>query len=117
MSEVKFVVRDATRDLSTRWHGSDAQRAVAALSADPVTLEEMEVALERFMRPWSGGFFHCFRRYLDDQPWDAGLVVIDLAARLVLVDSTYFSPSYSGMVEYHNGECCTNIKIQYDLAD
>ena len=39
MSEVKFILRDACREVSSHWHGSCADRAVAALSADPVTIE------------------------------------------------------------------------------
>ena len=98
MSEVKLVLRDASRDLSGTIHGNVADAAVAALSAGPVTIEELEVAIERFQRPYSGsgasgrGFFGWFGEQLDDEPYDAGLVVIDLAARLVVVDSTYSSP-------------------------
>ena len=40
MSEVKLVLRDASRDLSGTIHGSVASAAVAALSARPVTIEE-----------------------------------------------------------------------------
>jgi hypothetical protein len=43
MSEVRLVVREVAGDWSGTIHGSCADRAVAALSADPVTLEELEV--------------------------------------------------------------------------
>lgn len=119
MSEVKFILRDARREVSSHWHGSCADRAVAALSADPVTIEELEVAIERFMNPGKGDgrWFRCFGGCLDDEPYDAGLVVIDLAARLVVVESSYSSPCRKGMVEYHDGSCCTDIQIRYQLAD
>lgn len=118
MSEVKFILRDACREVSSHWHGSCADRAVAALSADPVTIEELEVAIERFMNPGDDGrWFCCFWGCLDDEPYDAGLVVIDLAARLVVVESSYSSPGRKGTVRYHDGACGTNAQIRYQLAD
>ena len=41
MSEVRLVLRDRERDLSGTVHGSLAQCAVAALSAEPETIEEL----------------------------------------------------------------------------
>ncbi len=118
MSEVKFILRDARREVSSHWHGSCADRAVAALSADPVTIEELEVAIGRFMNPGDDGrWFRCFDGCLDDEPYDAGLVVIDLAARLVVVESSYSSPGRKGSVWYHDGSCCTDTQIRYQLAD
>ena len=118
MSEVKFILRDARREVSSHWHGSCADRAVAALSADPVTIEELEVAIGRFMNPGDDGrWFRCFGGCLDDEPYDAGLVVIDLAARLVVVESSYSSPGRKGAVWYHDGSCCTDTQIRYQLAD
>ncbi len=118
MSEVRFIVRDARRTVSSTWHGSSADAAVAALSSDPETIEELEVAIERFMKPWGdGGWFRCFGGSLNEEPYDAGLVVIDLAARLVVVESTYSSPGMHGAVWYHDGSCCTDVRIPYQLAD
>jgi len=118
MSEVRLVVREADRDWSGTIHGSCADRAVAALSADPVTLEELEVAVSRFAKPASESrFFSNLSHALRDDPYDAGLVVIDLVARLVVVDSTYSSPGPEGSVPYHDGRCCTNIGLRYHLAD
>ena len=63
MSEVRLVVREAERDWSGTIHGSCADRAIAALSADPVTMEELEVATERFAkRVREHGFFSNLRQ-------------------------------------------------------
>lgn len=51
MSEVHFVVREAGHDLWGTIHGNSADRAIAAQSADPVTLAELETACARFERP------------------------------------------------------------------
>lgn len=118
MSEVRLIVREIDRDWSGTVHGSFADRAIAALSADPVTLDELEAACERFELPRPN------RRRLAnlsaglcDEPYDAGLVVIDLAARLVVVDSTYSSPGPTGEVCYHDGHCATDTWLRYHLAD
>lgn len=118
MSEVRLVVREADQDWSGTIHGSCADRAIAALSADPVTMDEFEVATGRFAKTDPGcKFFSNLRPSLFDEPYDAGLVVIDLIARLVVVDSTYSSPGREGTVEYHCGHRCTDITLRYHLAD
>ena len=118
MSETKLVVRDDARDASLICHGSDAHRVVAALSADPMMIEELDVALQRFMAvDPGGGFFHGANNCVDDEPWDSGLVVIDLDARLIVVDSTYFTTKHTGQVFYHGGDVCTNVPVGYSIAD
>ncbi len=108
MSEVKLVVRDWIDAVSGTVHGSMADRVVAALSADPVTIAELDMALVRFLEIEIASTEKCtgkerrLRRWLysglDDRPYDAGLVVIDLAARLIVVDSTYSSPTRRGTI-------------------
>lgn len=118
MSEVRLVVREAGRDWSGTIHASCADRAVAALGADPVTIEELEVATERFAKQLPKcRVFANLSPGLCAEPHDAGLVVIDLVARQVVVDSTYSSPAPEGIVWYHDGRCCTKTRLRYHLAD
>lgn len=118
MSEVRLVVREAGCDWSGTIHGSMADQAIAALSADPVTRDELEAAMARFNRPpESGRMLGWFRPHLDDEPYDAGLVVIDLVARMVTIDSTYSYAGHKGYVDYHNGQHGTDISLRYHLAD
>ncbi|MBI3466298.1 MAG: hypothetical protein HY000_25070, partial [Planctomycetes bacterium] len=117
MSEVRLVIRDARRDIHGTAHGSTAERVVAALSADPETIEELEAALDRFDTPGEAGHFAGFYRGVDDEPYDAGLVIVDLAARLVVCDSTYFSASSKGGVQYHDGVCATDSWVRYNLSE
>ena len=118
MSEVRLIVREEGRDWCGTIHGSCADRAIAALSADPVTLEELESAVTRFAKPVPKcRFFGNLSQRRCDEPYDAGLVVIDLVARLIVADSTYSSPGREGVVEYHNGNCCTDKSLRYHLAD
>jgi hypothetical protein len=96
MSEVRLIVRDRERDIYADRHGSFADAVVAALSADPETIDELDVALERFIAAGEWSNFRGFSSGIDDRPYDAGLVVVDLAARLVVADSSYSTPVRSG---------------------
>lgn len=118
MSEVRIIIREADQDWSGTVHGSTADVAIAALSADPVTLTELERAMGRFeqvgedRRPLG-----MLRSGANDEPYDAGLVVIDLIGRLVVVDSTYSSPGSRGQVRYHDGRQLTEHVLDYHLSD
>lgn len=118
MSEVRLVIREEGSDWSGIVHGSSADRAIAALSADPVTLTELEAACARFEKPIPNrSFFANLSAGFCDEPHDAGIVVIDLVARLVVVDSTYSSPGRAGEVCYHDGHCATDTRLRYHLAE
>ena len=118
MSEVRLVIRESDRDWSGTVHGSMADYAIAALSADPVTLAELETACGRFAKPSPN---HRFLANLSpgsrDEPYDAGIVAIDLVARVVLTESSYSSASLTGEVCYHNGRCATDKRLRYHLAN
>ena len=89
MSEVKLNILDSERAICGTCHGSEADAAVAALSAEPETIEELQAAMGRFMKP--GGDcrpLELFSAGTDREPWDAGIVFIDLAARIVAADSS-----------------------------
>lgn len=118
MSEVKLNIVDAQNILTGTIHGSVADRCVAALSAEPETIAEMETALGRYIKPLEGEkLFACFRSSdeIDTEPWDAGLVIIDLAARIVAAESTYSQPQLEGEVSYHDGRKATDISIPFRL--
>ena len=120
MSEVKLVVRDANEDRSGTVHGSRVDYFIAALGADPVSLAELTAAMDRYtLESPSDGYLSLFRRSIDDQPWDAGVVVIDLAARLVVSDSSYSSPSRTGFITRDNIDALGggSIALHYRLAD
>jgi hypothetical protein len=103
MSEVRMVVREAQRDWSGTIHGSHTSEAIAALSADPVTMEELETAVGRFVkRNPERRYFSNLRPGSNAEPYDAGLVVIDLVARVVVVNSTYSSPGPKGTIWHRN---------------
>ncbi|XZE18944.1 hypothetical protein SH449x_004251 [Pirellulaceae bacterium SH449] len=120
MSEVKLVIRDVDEDRSGTVHGSVAECFIAALSADPVSLADLNAAVDRFtLESPTHGYFSHFLHAIDTEPWDAGLVVIDMAARLVMIDSSYSSPGRTGFIERHNIDSVEggSVRLRYRLAD
>jgi hypothetical protein len=80
-------------------HGSMTEPLIAALTAEPETVAEFELALRRFVRSESDWPpLHGFKRYEDLEPYDAGIVAIDLSSRTVGFDTTYSLPCASGSV-------------------
>jgi hypothetical protein len=135
MSEVKLNLIDSQEILHGIIHGSMADAAVAALSAEPETIAELQSALARYVKPREAGSpfaSFCSTKFslpsdgvginlpassLDLQPWDAGIVVIDLAARIVAAESTYSLPRASGEVQYHDGTQLTDVVVPYRVLD
>ena len=116
MSEVKLNLVDAGQTLVGTVHGSIADACVAALPAEPEMIAELEAALARYMRPINQfevfGSFRS-RREIDTEPWDAGVVVIDLLARIVAAESSYSQPHPEGQVLYHDGTKSTDVSVLY----
>jgi hypothetical protein len=120
MSEIKLNLTDAQHTINGTIHGSVADACVAALSAEPETINELEAALARYHKPAADvGPFEWFRKDLeiDKESWDAGIVIIDLAARIVASESTYSQPARQGEVNYHDGVSATDIPVLYQLPD
>ena len=84
MSYVKINIADRNETISGEVHGSEGDALVAALSAEPETIAELGHALSRFINPHGAESpFARFFRHEDYEPYDAGILIIDLAARVV----------------------------------
>lgn len=93
MSCIRLVLTDPAQTLGGDVHGSIGDAAIAALSAEPETIHELELALARFAKR-SGDWSPFASLYPGEnfEPYDAGIVVVDLAARVIVLDSTYSAP-------------------------
>jgi hypothetical protein len=60
MSEVRLVVRDSARDIQTYCDIDFARCMVAALSAEPETIDELKGAVERYLNPGESSNFRDF---------------------------------------------------------
>lgn len=120
MSEIKLNLIDADQILVGTTHGSIGDRCVAALAAEPETIAELETALTRYIKPCDDSSLSVTFRSdtcIDDEPWDAGILIIDLAARIIASESTYSQPGPTGQVEYHDGNCATDVSVVYRLPE
>lgn len=137
MSEIKLNLVDAQQILCGTIHGSIGDACVAALSAEPESIAELETALERYVarsclrnRPGPNnpngnlvkdppGLFTSFHSVseIDEAPWDAGILIIDLAARIVAAESSYSQPERRGEVLYHDGAQSTECWVLYSVSD
>lgn len=118
MSYVRLIVTDQTQTINGEVHGYLGDALVAALTAEPETVEELGWALARFIKPQSEGSpFAGFRKGEDFEPYDAGMVVIDLAARIVAADSSYSQPSAEGSFRVQGEFAEEDFYVPYRLSD
>jgi len=118
MSYVKINITDREKTISGEVHGGTGDALVAALSAEPETVAELGHALSRFSNPHGEESpFARFSQHEDYESYDAGILIIDLAARVIACESTYCSPLKQGEVRYHNGHHSTDIPVRYRLPD
>lgn len=93
MSCVKINLIDRNEAVSGEMHGGEGDRIIAALSAEPETIGELDLALARFQkRDETSSLLKWLKAGEDFEPYDAGIVIVDLAARIVMIDSTYSAP-------------------------
>ena len=120
MSEIKFNLIDSQSVFTDTMHASIADCCVAALSAEPETISELEAALVRFAKCPPNFTLPPYRSALTDidtEPYDAGIFILDLAARIVAYESTYSHPEPLGYIEYDDGTSQTELRIPYRLPD
>ncbi len=117
MSEICLNILSATQNYSGTMHGSFGDVIVASLTAEPETIEELETAIQRFIKresDWS--VFRSFRKSENFEPYDAGLLVIDLVAKVIMADTTYSYYSTEGdvCIKTDSGE---DFMLPYKLSD
>ncbi len=98
MSMMAYCVLDANRALHSCRHGSFVDQLIPALSDDPETIDELAYAMRRFRRDEDEEPLVDWKDGVLDEPYDAGLCLIDLPGRLVVFESTYSHFERAGQV-------------------
>lgn len=116
--------RDGLRSLNYYRQNSDHQQRgpgyfgdalVTALTAEPETIEELGLA--RFIKlPADSSPFERFRHVENFEPYDAGVMLIDLTARVIAADSSYSQPGTEGSFRVPS-ELAEDVWIPYRLSD
>lgn len=120
MSYVRFNISDSERSIHGDLHGSLTDPLIASLTAEPETVDEFESALRRYIQSESDWpTLHGFRPWEYLEPYDAGLVAIDLAGRTIGYETSYTLPSAEGSVRVPNefADDDGDIYIPYRLPD
>lgn len=76
---------------------------LAALTAEPETLEELETAIARYDQPIKRlGWLKHLKPGMNETPWDAGVMIIDLPARLIvaITEPAFYQPVAFGFALY-----------------
>jgi hypothetical protein len=117
MSEIRINILDASRAINGTLHVSIADAVLAGLSADPETIEELEDSMVRFAKPANNEqFLAGFFNGVNEEPWDAGIVFVDLAARVFAAESSYSILVPEGEVQFHNGRELTEVWLPYRVT-
>lgn len=99
MSCVRFNISDRYVTIHGDLHGSFTDALIATLASEPETIAEFESASQRFIKTesdWS--LLRGFKKYENLEPYDAGIVAIDLPSRTVGFETTYTIPVAHGNV-------------------
>ncbi|MCO6457218.1 MAG: hypothetical protein J5I93_18125 [Pirellulaceae bacterium] len=86
MDELRINLMDHDRTLHTVADTALGLAMVAALSAEPETVGEMPLALARYVQPVPADLLDDWQPGLCEEPWDEGLLIIDLAARMLVYE-------------------------------
>jgi hypothetical protein len=117
MSYIRLNIADQHQTIHEEVHGYFGDALVAALTAEPETVGEFVASLARFIKAESESPFAGFRQGEDFEPYDAGVVVIDLAARVVAVESSYSRPSTEGSFRVVSDFAEEDVYVPYRLSD
>jgi hypothetical protein len=99
MSSVRFNISDRYATIHGELHGSLTDPLIASLASEPETIAEFESAVCRYVKSESDWpLLHHFKKGENLEPYDAGIVAIDLPGRTVGFDTTYSIPVADGNV-------------------
>ncbi|MDZ7361345.1 MAG: hypothetical protein ONB46_11550 [candidate division KSB1 bacterium] len=112
MSVLKMIVADDQHYLSGEPHGSCAQWIYAACSRSPKSLNELERLLPEF---GADSTLRSLLSYgsLELEPFDAGLIIVDLAKKWIYAEDSYFGAHRTGSYTTRDD----GRKIEYRFSD
>jgi hypothetical protein len=118
MREVRLNLLDDKRTFTGIIDVAFGEALVAALSAEPVNVRELQGAVARFHKKGaSSHLFSSLSAGFNDEPWDAGILIIDFPSHTVAQEIVGSSPIPSGTIQYHNGASMTDAWISYRIPD
>jgi len=96
MSVIRMIIADDRHYVSGEPHGSDAMRIYAACSRNPKSLEALDRLLPEFDCDEDGRTFSSWNNGIELEPYDAGLIIVDLAKKWIYAQDSYFGAHRRG---------------------
>ena len=112
MSVLRMIVADDQNYVSGEPHGSEAMRVFAACSRNPKSLAELQQLLPEFDGEKDSRVFSSWRHGIDLEPFDAGLIIVDLAKKWIYAEDSYFGAHRRGSYQTRDDE---NRTIAYEF--
>ncbi len=103
VNEVAVTIIDADHAAHDAMPTGMADVVLASLTAEPETLEELESSIGRFDRLIArNSFLKHLNIGVNETPWDAGVIIIDLPARLIIAatEPALYDPADHGFALY-----------------
>jgi hypothetical protein len=109
-----MIVADDQHYVSGEPHGSDAMRIYAACSRNPKNLEALERLLPEFDCDADWRAFSGWNDGIALEPFDAGLIIVDLAKKWIYAQDSYFGAHRRGSYSPRNDE---DRMIEYEFSN
>jgi hypothetical protein len=119
MGKIRINVIEANRSINSIIECDIADCILGGLSNEPETIEELQDAAAAYIKlDKKESLFESFSSGINYAPWDKGVVAIDLAARVVAVESPSFMfPVPEGEFFYHDGTKATKTRLPYRVSE
>jgi hypothetical protein len=108
-----MIIADDRHYVSGEPHGSDAMRIYAACSRNPKSLEELDRLLPEFDCDKDWRAFSSWNDGIELEPFDAGLIIVDLAKKWIYAEDSYFGAHRRGSYQPRAAEDRT---ITYEFS-
>lgn len=113
MSVLRMIIADDQHYISSEPHGSCAEKIYALCAQAPINLEELDKLVQSTFAENLKSLLNG-PESMDLEPFDAGLIVVDLAKKWVFADDTYFGAARSGTYFKLGDE---ESKIEYEFSE
>jgi hypothetical protein len=118
MSELRLNIIDRKASINGSVHDGIADAVIAALSAEPETIAELDAALDRFIKPVGDVRpLGTFREGLCKETLGAGIIIVDMAARIAAAESQTWTLLGQGRMLYQDGSDSSDLWLRYRAPD
>jgi hypothetical protein len=118
MSQMTITIVDPRRAIHSQPHASFVHSLIPSLCDDPETIEELRRAMRRFLAPDEPvDPFADWSPHECQEPFDAGICIVDLPGRLIVFQSTCSGITRSGRVVIDESGQESARGIPYHIGD